>query len=449
MFKELVKHPLIDNFKIIGTSTEKFIGIETDKFIFVDSYAHLIGPLQKIVDNLMNHDPANFVELRKEFSSPVEFQLMLGKGSFCYEYLDNISKLHESCPTHDKFFSSLKNENISDEEYSTVQKILSVFDINTIGELLELYVKQDCLILCDVINHYRTMVRTNYSLEALCYYTSPALTFDAALRMTRAEIELLQDSTMYMFFEKGIRGGIATASRHYFKANNMYIDDYNPENRTSYIFYGDVTNLYGYCLSQQLAIGEFSWVNFTREELISKLKTYNHKIDSHGYVMEVDLEIPNDLHDFFEDYPPMPENITITRDMLSPWSNLLYGNSSYKSHKKLAPNLYDKNKYICHIANLQYYVELGIILKKHHRVLSFRQSDWLREYIEFNTLQRVQATSDVERDFFKLLINGAFGRCNLNFIYVFYIVILYNLINIFPSISFNNFLSQPLAGNAR
>ena len=209
IFKELVKHPSIQDFKIVGTSSEKFLGIETDKFVFVDRYCHLISSLGAIVDNLINHDTKNFVELRKEFPSADEFNLMLGKGSFCYEYLDDFLKLQEKCPEHKDFFSKLKNENISDEEYATVQNILSTFNIKTVEKLLELYVKQDCLILCDAITFYRKMVRKNYGLEALSYYSSPALTFDAALRMTRVEIELIQDSTMYMFFERGIRGGIA------------------------------------------------------------------------------------------------------------------------------------------------------------------------------------------------------------------------------------------------
>ena len=148
--------------------------------------------------------------------------------------------------------------------------------------------------------------------------------------------------------------------------------DYNPKERSSFIFYGDVTNLYGYCLSQQLPIGEFSWKTFTKDELYDVIINYNHDVNEYGYVIEADLKIPNDLHDFFEDYPPMPENIIIQSDMLSPWSTLLCRNASYKSSKKLSPNLYDKTNYICHIANLQYYLELGIVLTKHHKVLCFR-----------------------------------------------------------------------------
>ena len=203
IFRELVKNKKINNIRIIGKSIESFIAVETQRFKFVDTRCHMLSSLDKLTNNLIQHGEHHFVELRREFPLDSHFNLMLGKGSFCYEYIDDMRKLLEGCPSHDKFFSALKNKNISDDEYTTVQNIFSEFGITTIGQLLELYVKQDCLILCDVVNHYRGMVRRNYGLEALSYYSSPALSMDAALKFTKVEIQLLTDSTMYMFVEQG------------------------------------------------------------------------------------------------------------------------------------------------------------------------------------------------------------------------------------------------------
>ena len=77
---------------------------------------------------------------------------------------------------------------------------------------------------------------------------------------------------------------------------------------------------------------------------------------------------------------------------------------------RLVPNLRDKIKYLVHYKNLQYYLSLGMKLIKVHRILKFKQSNWLKEYIEFNTEKRKNAVSEFEKDFFKLLINCIYGK---------------------------------------
>ena len=131
-----------------------------------------------------------------------------------------------------------------------------------------------------------------------------------------------------------------------------------------------------------------------------------------GYILEVDLQYPEDLYDLHSDYPLAPENVTVTEDMLSPYSKNLLESLGMKPAKvsKLIPNLSNKTKYILHHVNLKQYLSLGLKLTKIDRILAFDQSPWLKPYIDFNTERRKQAKNDFEKDFFKLMNNSVFGK---------------------------------------
>ena len=131
-----------------------------------------------------------------------------------------------------------------------------------------------------------------------------------------------------------------------------------------------------------------------------------------GYILEVDLEYCEKLHDSHSDYPLCPEKIEISSNMLSKYCSNIANKYGVKvgGVNKLVPNLRDKIKYVVHYKSLQYYLSLGVKLIKVNRILKFKRSNWLKEYIEFNTKKRQESTDEFNKAFSKLLINCVYGE---------------------------------------
>ena len=125
------------------------------------------------------------------------------------------------------------------------------------------------------------------------------------------------------------------------------------------------------------------------------------------------MEYPIKLHYLHNDYPLAPKRLTIDESMLSPFQRQ-FPKEQKNTSSKLTPNLRHKANYVVHYRNLKFYLEQGLVIKKVHRVLTFKQSPWLKEYIEFNTHMRSNATSNFQKDFFKLMNNSVFGKTQEN-----------------------------------
>ena len=146
---------------------------------------------------------------------------------------------------------------------------------------------------------------------------------------------------------------------------------------------------------------------------ISKIDLGKYKADGKkGLILEVDLEYTQELHDIHNDHPVTPEKAKVSNNMLSAYCkkiaekyNIIIGLVS-----KLIPTWRDKKEYLLHYHNLQLYLDLGLKIKKVHQVLKFDQSPWLKQYIDFITEKRKHAKNSFEKEFFKLMNNGVFGK---------------------------------------
>jgi len=200
--------------------------------------------------------------------------------------------------------------------------------------------------------------------------------------MTKVKLELLTDYDMILMIKAGIRGGVSMISNRYSKANNKYMECYDPEKESSFVTYLDANNLYGWAMSQKLPVSDFKWM--TSEEL--------QRWDNIPCIVDVDLEYPKGLHDLHNDYPLAPESLNVDKV------------------DKLIPNLHDKDRYVIHHETLKLYLKLGLKLKRVHKGIKFTETDWLKQYIDHNTKLRTAATTNFEKDFFKLLNNSVFGK---------------------------------------
>ena len=392
----------------IPSNSEKFLSIQIDNMRFIDSVQFLPEKLEKLVESMAKDDTEHFKHTRLHFGAdPLVYQ----KGIYPYEYVTSTDVLLETqLPPIEKFHSKLNDEDVKQEEYERAIKMWNKFNCRTLRDYHDLYLSLDVTLLCDVFEHFREMAMRDYGLDPLHNYTLPGFSWQCALKMTNANLELVTDPDIFLFFENSIRGGISMISNRYARANNRYLPpavDFDENLPESYILYLDCNNLYACSLSQPLPVGNFRFLN---DDEVANFDVANVDcMGDTGYVLEVDISYPTDLHATHNDYPLAPEHVTVTRDMVSDY-NKDDNTRPFTKQDCLVPTLMDKEKYVTHIRNLKLYVSLGLVVTKIHRIVAFDQRAWLEPYIDFNTCKRRNAKTEFEKDFYKLMNNSVFGK---------------------------------------
>ena len=383
IIKELLKEFKI-NFECLGDNTEKYITFSvpiknkienkdmeiTYKIKFIDSFRFMATSLSKLVDNLTKGIHTNkcldcnscldYVRItkneklllkcfncdiyyKKKFNKDLikklkntysfcnndlnKFILSLRKGVHPYEYIDSWEKFNEtSLPIKEVFYSHLNMEDIEDIDYRHGNNVFNNFKLNNLGDYHDLYVQSDTLLLADVFENFRDMYINVYELDPAHFLSLPGLAWQACLKKTNIELELLTDYDMLLMVEEGIRGGICHSVQRYAKANNKYMKGFNNNEESSYIQYLDANNLYGWAMSKKLPTNGFKWFdnNKINEDFI---KNYNEN-DTKGYILGVEVEYPKSLHDLHSDLPFLSERMEVNKC------------------KKLVCNLFNKQK-IC------------------------------------------------------------------------------------------------------
>ena len=313
IIKELTKE-FEGNFECLGENTEKYITFSvpikkkidnkdleiTYKIKFIDSYRFMSSSLSKLVDNLSEgihnnkcsdcESNLDYIKIKKnekllfkcfncniyykkKFNKDLmkkfkntysfcnddlnKFILLLKKGVYPYVYIDSWERFNEtSLPSKKEFYSKLNMEDIDEIDYRHANNVFKSFKLENFGDYHDLHVKSDTLLLADVFENFRDMCIKEYELDPAHFVSLPGLAWQACLKKTNIELELLTDYDMLLMVEKGIRGGICHSIHRYAKANNKYMQNYN-NNESSYIQYLGANNLYGWAMSKKLPVNGF------------------------------------------------------------------------------------------------------------------------------------------------------------------------------------------------
>ena len=332
------------NLSVIPQTEEKYISLtcHVDKmtFRFLDSLMFLTSSLDSLVKTL---------ESTPLTSKVFDSEIVKGKGIFPYEMATSMEAMLAITRMPDRW------ETINEEQHQYAVAMWERYECRNLFDYMRTYLKLDCYLLADVFETFRIQSMEEDGLEPLSFFTMPGMSWASALKSKEHEIELIRDPEIYKFFDGGIRGGMTFINKHYVKA------DENTE-----LLYADVNNLYGWALTQNLPHGEFEMIDDPERMAGIMEKCYTDDFDGDtGYSMEVDLTIPQEIHDKLDDLPAAPTT------MCPPGSRV----------KKLLLTHYDKDNYVVHCRLLALWLKLGVKVKKVNRIVKYKQAKSLRNIL--------------------------------------------------------------------
>ena len=382
--------------KCIGNSCESFKTIDFKfknmkySFKLLDISNFIKGSLSGLSKNLLDKDK---IITKKHFSN--DFELLKEKACFPYEWLTKENIYNKDLPSIDKFYSSLKLQNISKEEYDKTLEIYKKLKCKNIKDYLEIYMKLDICLQADIFNLFKTTIWDKFGIDCSKYITNCSLSLDLMLKYTKVKIELFKDITIFDFVDLSIIGGLCIASQNV--ADN--------DDGKSTISSCDICSLYPYIMTQKLPISNYKFVsNFNRSK-------YGQS-KSFGCLLNVEIYTTKKVkdHKILSQFPALISKTSIKYDQLSDFQrkNL---KENYKSSEKLISHLgYDKNTYISFemyeiLKSLGYRINIK-------RILEYRHCDFMKPYIDilFEKKSYYKSIGDIGMsNTFKILANSLFG----------------------------------------
>jgi hypothetical protein len=403
----------------LAHNNERFRTLEfNSNLLFLDSRAFFPEALGTMAQELVKSEHEfPLLSDSKLFATQEQKQLLLKKGVFPYEDLTDVDEFcgRTEFPPIANFHSTLSGP-ISQSEWEHGRRVYETFNMNNMGEYLHLYQELDCYLLAEIVNKFRIFTMTHFKVDMLQYISLPACSFSSMLFLTDAKIELLSDIDQLTFFESSLRGGVAYA-------NTRYVVRKEGEE----IVFVDANALYALGMSLPLPVSGFAWM--TEDELQQFDLTAQLEDQPEGYVLEVDMEYPEELHDLHSSCPVAPGPLVITNDHISPYSAKQFARSRgvplfaegeegeegeeygfQLQEKKLTGTFLPQKKYIGHYSSLAYYAELGLKITKIHRGIKFKQAPYMKPFIDLCSRLRANCETSFEKKLCKLFTCSNYGK---------------------------------------
>ena len=360
-----MKKEIVDNDEILDIVNEI---VEDDRTI-KDLKKDYPDEINKLEEALLDYMGENDLKILKT-GFPDKWKYLTKTLAYPYEFFNSIEDYNKPVDKLENkdFFSKLKNKCPDDKEIDRTREIIKRFKIKNGEELTEIYLKSDVLLLACVFEKFIKVSINEFKINPLYCVSLPGYTWQCGLKYTGINLQILQDKDMILLLENNIRGGISSVMG----------DRYIKSDENNKILDMDATNLYGHSMSQPLPYDEIKYDNNIKlEEIV------NTPDDSDiGYLVEVDLKYPDDIKEKTKYFPFAPVNKKINPDNFNDYMKEIKPDT-YTPTSKLICDWSDKKNYLTHYRMLKFYIRHGMIVEKVHNVISFKQSQWLEKYINF------------------------------------------------------------------
>lgn len=395
----------ISGIRILPYNGENFRTMRFNCFEFLDTLSFLQASLNELSKELSATDheypllrQTYLVRTNNKFDKE-KLKMVLSKSFFPYEFCTSMEKMMSTkkLPNRKEFNSVLSESKISKEDHNFAKSVWSKFNCKNLVDYAEVYCKIDTILLAEIFQAFRKRMKAFSGLDPAYYISLPAYGYDSMLKITGAEIELPTDIDIVHFLERCKRGGVSFINTRYLWTTNKDMKD---------ILYIDRNNLYGEAQVSMLPYKNFKWLSRQEIENFNPFDDFN---STKGFILEVDLEYPEELHIDHSNLPLAPEVLEVDFTNLSPFAKeALKKSDGKKNYKdiKLMSTLHDKYNYVLHCKNLKLYLELGMKLKKIHKILGFDQAPLFEPYIAKTTEARMTSRSKFEMDMFKKLVSS-------------------------------------------
>ena len=358
----------------------------------IDSYNMIMGSLNSLSTNLNNKYK---YETKKEFKD--NFEIINKKMNFPYEWINENNLDNKDLPGIKDFYSSLKLETISEEEYKQTKEIYNKLKFKNIKEYLDTYLKLDITLLTDIFENFRKGIWDKFGLDCSKYVSSPSLSKDCMLKFTKIKIEHIKDIEMYDFINNSVIGGLCVCS-------NPYL---NNDNGNSTIAYQDVSSLYPAIMRNKIPLKNYKFIELNEFNINKYGEDKNYSCILLCNVKTTD-KVKNDY--ILKQFPALISKTSIYYDNLSDYQKINL-KENYKSSGKLINHLgSDRDNYLSLemyklLLKLGYEIEIKKILEYYH-------SDFMKKYIDFLYDKKTEYKKIGDKSMmmtYKILMNSLYG----------------------------------------